>query len=186
MLARLRSLPAPVLGWLPYVGLAVALELSLFTIGAAVGAAGTGSIIPVRRPGGPAPDISTMSLFAHNAGIALRSAFGIVTFGLYTTYVQALNGFVIGAAWADAAAVLGWGTATLALLPHGVIELPAFWLSAAVGFRWLHTVWKLTNGDRDRIGVPRLVAESLLLTGLILGMLFVAAVIEATVSVTLV
>lgn len=67
-----------------------------------------------------------------------------------------------------------------------MLEIPAFWLSAAVGSRWLNTRWTVTNGDRDRISVPRLVAESLALTCLTLVLLFVAAVVEATVNVTLV
>ena len=183
---RVRALPAPVRGWLPYVALAAGMELAVFVIGAAVGVEGRGTIVPIREPGSAAPAITTMGLITHNAEIALRSAFGIVTFGLYTTYVQVLNGFVLGAAWADAAGVLGWGTATLALLPHGVVEIPAFWLSAAVGFRWLNTVWKLTNADRDRITVPRLVIESILVTALTLGLLLLAAVVEADLSVALV
>ncbi len=97
MLARIRGLPAPVLGWLPYVALAAGLQLSLGIIAAAVGAEGTGTIIPIRAAGSAAPAISTMDLFAHNAGIAIRSALGILTFGLYTLSVPVRSGFVIGA-----------------------------------------------------------------------------------------
>ena len=187
MLARYRALPPAVRGWVPYVGVAAGMGLTLFVLGAAVGAESTDSaIIPVREPGSPAPDLTVLGLFAHNAAIAVRSALGLLTLGVYTTHVQVINGFVIGAAWADAAAALGWGRATLSLAPHGALEIPALWLSGAVGFRWLYTVWAIATGDRDRMPAPRLALESLLVTALVLCLLALAAVLEATVSVHLV
>ncbi len=187
MIRWIRRLPPSVRGWLLYVLLAAGMMFCTGILGAAVGAKSVdGTIIPIREPGSPAPDLSTMAIFWHNAEIALRSAFGLVTFGLYTTYVQLLNGFVLGATMADASRVLGPVRTVLSIAPHGVLELPAFWLAGAIGFRWLHFVWKVTNGDRDRIPGPRLVLESLALTGLSLAVLFVAAVIETNVSVYLV
>ncbi|MHB9287700.1 stage II sporulation protein M [Halobacteriales archaeon Cl-PHB] len=187
MLTRFRRLPPAVRGWLPYVALAAAMMGSLAILGAAVGAKSVGgTIVPIREPGSPAPALSTMAIFSHNAEIALRSAFGLVTFGLYTTYVQVVNGFVLGAVLADAARVLGPVRTALAIAPHAVLELPAFWLAGAIGFRWLRFVWKVANSDRDRLPGPRLVLESLALTALALAMLLVAAVVETNVSVHLV
>lgn len=182
-----RRLPPRVRGWLPYVaGAATAMSL-VGILGFAVGAeSARAASIPIREPGSPAPDLSTLSLFLHNGEIAVRSAFGVLTLGLYTTYVLLVNGFLLGATLADAAEVLGLGRAVLVLLPHGVFELPAFWLAGAIGFRWLAFVWKLANGDRDRIPGPWLALESLALTGLALVVLLVAAAIEANVSVHLV
>lgn len=187
LLETYRRLPPRVRSWVRYVaGAALAMGL-VGILGFAVGAeSARGASIPIREPGSPAPEVTTLSLFAHNAEIAVRSALGILSLGLYTTYVLLVNGFLIGATLADAAEVLGLGRAMVALAPHGVLELPAFWLAGAIGFRWLAFVWKLANGDRDRIAGPYLVLESLALTGLALVMLLVAAVIEATVSVHLV
>ncbi len=187
LLAAYRRLPQWIRLWVPYVLVAAGMELALGVVGAAAGVQSVeSSIFPIRRPGDPTPDITTMELFVHNAEIAVRSALGIVTFGLYTVYVQLLNGFVIGAAFADAAQVLGIGRAALLILPHGVIEIPAFWLAGAVGFRWMHTLWMVTNSNRDRISVPRLFLESMVLMIVVIVALFVAAYIEANVSVLLV
>lgn len=182
-----RRLPPAVRGWFPYVGLAAAVMFLVGILGAAVGAESTGgTIMPIRDPGQPAPDLSTWGLFSHNAGLAIRSALGVLSFGVYTTWVLLLNGFVLGAVIADVVAAWGPGRTLLALAPHGVFELPAFCMSGAIGFRWLATVWAVAQGDRDRIPVPRLVLESVLLTVVVLVMLFVAAAIEANVSVALV
>lgn len=187
VLGAYRRLPPRVRGWLPYVLGAGLATILVGIVGFAVGAESTRSAsIPIRSPGSPAPDLTTASLFVHNAEIAIRSALGVLTLGLYTAYVVLLNGFLIGATLADAAEILGLGRAVLALLPHGVLELPAFWLAGAVGFRWFAFVWKVGSGDRDRIGGPWLALESMAVTLLSLCLLLVAAAIEANVSVHLV
>jgi len=187
MLGWYRRLPARVRGWIPSVAFAAVVTLLTGVLGLAVGAASApATSIAIRPPGSAAPDLSAVDLFVHNAGIAVRSALGILTGGVYTTYVLLVNGFVLGATLADAADVLGWGRAVLAIAPHGVLEIPAIWLSGAIGLRWLAFVWKVGSGDRDRVPGPWLLLESLALTGLALLLLFVAALVEATVSVHLV
>lgn len=187
MLEWYRGLPRRVRGWIPYVG-GAALAMGLVgTLGFGVGAASApGSSLPIRGPGAPPPSAGIWEIFTHNAGIALRAALGVLTFGVYTTWVVLVNGFTIGAVAADAAEAHSLGWALSGLFPHGVVELPAFWLAGAVGFRWLAFVWKVANGDRDRIAGPWLALESLAVVGLALALLLVAAAIEVLVTFRLV
>lgn len=181
-----RRLPPRARGWVPYVLGAAGTMLLVGILGFGVGAeSAPARSIGVRSPGAPGPDLGVMDVFLHNAWIAVRSALGLLTFGVYTTWVLLVNGFVIGAVLADAAETNGLGWALLGILPHGLIELPAFWLAGAIGYRWLAFAWKLANGNRERIAGPWLLLESLALTGLALAMLFVAAAIEVTVTAAL-
>ena len=187
MLGWYHRLPPRVRGWVPYVVGAGLTMVLVGILGVAVGAKSPeATSMAVRGAGTPAPDVGVVDLFVHNAGIAVRSALGILSFGVYTTWVLLVNGFMVGAILADAAEQNGLTWALLGLFPHGVVELPAFWLAGAVGYRWLNFAWKLANGDRDRIAGPWLALESLAVVGLSLALLFVAAVIEATVTVQLV
>jgi stage II sporulation protein M len=187
MLGWYWRLPPRVRGWVPYVAGAAATMLCVGILGFGVGVeSAPASSIRVRAPGSPAPSLGIVDLFVHNAGIAIRSALGLLSFGVYTTWVLLVNGFMLGAVLADAADANGIAWAVLGLLPHGIVEIPAFWLAGAVGFRWLAFAWKLANGDRDRIQGPWLFLESLAVVGLSIALLFVAAVIEATVTTQLV
>jgi uncharacterized membrane protein SpoIIM required for sporulation len=187
MLGWYRRLPPRVQGWVPYVAVAALTMVLMGILGFAVGVQSPpSSSLPIRSPGAGPADLTTVGLFAHNAEIAIRSALGILSVGIYTTVVLLVNGFMLGAGIADIAEVYGLGSTLLALAPHGVLEIPAIWLSGAIGLRWLRYVWKVANSDRDRIAGPWLALESLALTGLALLMLFVAAAIEANVSVHLI
>lgn len=171
--------------WLPYVALATCLFLATAIVGAAVGAERQSFIVPVRGRGDPVASLDAAGLFAHNAGIGLQIAAGAVLFGLPTVYLLSFNGFVFGATVADAAGTLGPLRALALVAPHGVLELPAIWLAGAVGLRWLHLVWRLASGGSSATGVPRAVLDSLAAVGLVLLLLAVAAVVEATVTVPL-
>lgn len=187
MLGWYRGLSPRVRGWAPYVGGAATATLFVGFLGFVVGVASApGASLPIRPAGSPGPTLSTVDLFVHNAGIVVRSALGLLTMGVYTVYVLLANGFLIGATIADAAETNGLGWALLGVAPHGVVEIPAIWLSGAIGLRWLAFVWAVATGDRDRIAGQSLVLESLALLGLALLLLFVAAVVEANVSVYLV
>lgn len=187
MLGWYRRLPPRVRGWVPYVAGAAAAMGCVAILGFGVGVeSAPSSSIGLWTPGSPAPSLGVADVFVHNAGIAIRSALGLLSFGVYTTWVLLVNGFTIGAVLADAAEANGMTWAVLGLLPHGLVELPAFWLAGAVGFRWLAFAWKLANGDRERIAGPWLLLESLVVVGISLVLLFVAAVIEVTVTARLV
>ncbi|RPI97352.1 MAG: stage II sporulation protein M [Chloroflexi bacterium] len=72
-------------------------------------------------------------LFLHNALIcAIMVALGLA-FGLITLLIVADNGLVIGLIGTYTAGKAGLLFTIAAIMPHGVIELPAMVLSAAIG-----------------------------------------------------
>lgn len=84
-------------------------------------------------PGSESAALSTQ-IFLNNIQVGML-AFGLgLTFGLGTTYVLILNGLMLGALAAvyrqAAMDIPFWAT----ILPHGVIELTAIFLSGAAGF----------------------------------------------------
>ncbi len=172
-------------GWAPYVGFAAGLFLVAVVLGGLIGVEqGAVPIAPfeVRGPGDPAPALDAVSLFVNNCLVALWTVLSALLFGLPTLYIQLYNGLLLGSVTTVAAGRLGVVTTALSLAPHGVIELPAIWVAGGIGFRVTHLYWKVANGDRDRVSVPRLLGESGLLFLGVLAALAVAAVVEAVVT----
>lgn len=56
-------------------------------------------------------------------------------FGLAPLFVVLLNGFLIGVVASVGASLSGGATIAIGLLPHGIIEIPAFILAASLGLR---------------------------------------------------
>ncbi|MBN2335988.1 stage II sporulation protein M [Candidatus Bathyarchaeota archaeon] len=86
------------------------------------------------------------------------------------------NGFFVG--WISYTVVMeiGLGVVFLTLLPHGVIEIPAITLSAAMG---VGLGYQLINRIRRRRGLTRYIMDSLnLFVTRIVPLLIVAAAIE--------
>lgn len=171
--------------WLPYWLAAAGLFLATATLGAAVGAERQSFVVPVRSRGDPVADLDTASVFVHNGRVGLLLVGGAALFGLPTVYVLAWNGFLFGAAMADAAGTLGPLRAVALVAPHGVLELPAIWLAGAVGLRWVHLLWTLASGTSYRTGVPRTVVDSLGAGLLAVLALALAAAVEALVTLPL-
>lgn len=59
-----------------------------------------------------------------------------ILFGLLPLIAVATNGYILGVAYRFAAEEFGYGRAAHAVLPYGVLEIPAIILSAAYGL-WL-------------------------------------------------
>ena len=180
-----REVRASARGWVPHVGFAAGLFLGAAVLGATLGVErGTVPLAPfeVRGPADPVPTLDAVDLFVNNSLVALWTVLSALLFGLPTLFIQLYNGLLFGSVTAVAAGRLGPVTTVLSLAPHGVIELPALWVAGGIGFRLTHLYWKIANGDRDRVSVPRLLGESgLLFLGVIVA-LAVAAVVEAVVT----
>lgn len=182
----LLALPGGVRRWLPYWLLAA----GIFAVGTAVGGAvgaerETAVVFPVRASGDPVPEVTTLGLFVHNAGVAARMVVGGVLGGVPTVYLLLFNGFVLGSVLVDAAGALGPLTTVALLVPHGVFELPALWLAGAVPARWLHVVWAVASGRDRATPVPRVMLRTVFALVVVLALLAVAAAVEATVTADL-
>lgn len=180
------ALPAGVRRWLPYWSVAAAVFVVGAVYGGAVGAEReTAVLFPVRSTGEPVRSVSAVDLFVHNARVAGWMVAGGLLFGVPTLYLLLFNGFAFGSVLVDAAGSLGPLRTLLVLAPHGVVELTAFFLAGAIPARWLHVVWCVASGRDRTTPVPLVVLRTLVAVVAVAVLLAVAALLEATVTVTL-
>ncbi|MER6730820.1 stage II sporulation protein M [Streptomyces puniciscabiei] len=135
---------------------------------------------PVRvAPKSPGLDLFT-EILTNNCGIAAVAFSGVVTFGLGAVAVSLFAGLSGGLFIAHAYA-LGAVPFARTVLPHAVVELPAFGVAVAAGLAPAVTlVRSVLAGRRTRISESLVDAAALL--GLSLAMLVVAACVETWVS----
>lgn len=108
------------------------------------------------------PDIEELSQFEIFLTILLNNARAFVVFvlgaaslGAFTLLVLAFNGFLIGYVVVQAAAARGVLFVVLGIGPHGILELPALFVGAAVGFRLVvRTLLRLAGPLLDHPAVP--------------------------------
>ncbi|MBI4362078.1 MAG: stage II sporulation protein M [Euryarchaeota archaeon] len=186
----MRATPGP-LG--PYLLLATLAFTASLALGVLAGGPAPGTTPnPMRDAFGwilelPRP-LGALAIFLNNLKTALLAAFPGIALGVLPAAVVTANGFIVGQTIHGVAVAggRGFGYVALAILPHGVIEVPAILLSAAVGLRLGH---RLTGVLRGRPG-PSLQEEGRgalrIFLRWVLPMLAVAAVIEIYVTAALV
>ncbi len=75
-------------------------------------------------------------IFVHNVMASLLLVGTGLLFGIIPTGAICFNGFMLGVVYRQGAESLGYLTAALSILPHGVFEIPALLFSAGYGL-WL-------------------------------------------------
>ncbi|MDO9096693.1 MAG: stage II sporulation protein M [Candidatus Methanoperedens sp.] len=122
-----------------------------------------------------------LAIFKNNA---LNSLFALVSgigFGLVPLVLIAVNGLFLGMVVEIFSTEKGVLFVLAAVLPHGIIELPMVFLSASIGLRLGHGMYRFLKGERTNLkqefkqGLWFYVVR-------ILPLLFVAAVIESYVT----
>jgi stage II sporulation protein M len=126
-----------------------------------------------------------ISLFLHNALIcALMAVLGLAL-GIITLLIIFDNGLMIGLIGTVAAGRTGLPVTIAAFLPHGIVEIPAMGLSAAIGLYLGYCILLSLFGRR--MDVAREITESArMFVAWILPMLLVAAFVESYVTTALV
>ncbi len=99
--------------------------------------------------------------------------FGIL-FGIFPVFVAILNGYVLGFVSEMSVSVAG-GSSLLWLLPHGIFELPAIFISLGLGLRLGTWVFKKDKHKFFREEVVRILEIFLLI---VIPLLIIAAIIE--------
>jgi stage II sporulation protein M len=129
-----------------------------------------------------------LQIFIQNIIASAIALFGGILLGLGSILVVGVNGIVIGyvVAWILSLDEMNLTTTLLfligGLVPHGIIEIPAFLIAATIGLRlgweWMQNS---SSGVSGKVFVRNL-KNSFYIIPLILVMLFVAALIEVFVS----
>lgn len=183
--ARVR---AAVRRWLyPYAALAAV----TFLLGAVVGAAAMAATDPAALEGaadayGDADvfpeELTTWTVFRNNVVALGAVAAGAVSFGLAAAAALFFNGLLLGAV-VYAGALEGGLAWTLALVvPHGVLELAAFFVVGGVAYR---VTWRLVSYLRGTAATAltrREATEALALSAVAVCAIAVAAYIEANLT----
>lgn len=125
-------------------------------------------------------------LLSHNGSVLAMFLSGALTFGVSTTFFALLNGIIFGIVVTNA---LGNSSALLtaaAVVPHALLELPAFWLAGAVGLLPAHQLYRYLASKQDEILPTRTIRDMLYMTLAAFVLLAVAAFIEALLTPALV
>lgn len=137
--------------------------------------AGDGSILPDR--------ITVLSLTVNNLIALGVDALGLVTVGLASVLMLFLNGLLVGVVVALA---VGQGSSPLLLaaliVPHGVLELGAFFLVGGMSFRLYHRLARYLVGADDRPITKVELFEMAVLLGVAVLSIPVAAAVEVYVT----
>jgi stage II sporulation protein M len=138
--------------------------------------------------------LTTLSLFANNFKVAIIIYAGGLVLGVVTAIYLFVNGAIIG----YTAAQFSIGDFIIYTAPHGVFEIVGIILAAAAGFRLANVVLNLLRGllhlqsDFSMINQIKYLLEineddfkdSLALMGIAIVLLFIAAFIEANLTIT--
>lgn len=129
------------------------------------------------------PEQITVTTIAVNNLVALGvNALGFLTVGLASVLMLLLNGLVVGLVVALGASETSTLLMFALLAPHGVVELPAFWLVSGVVFRVYHRLARYVVGQDEQFLDRQELFEVSVLLGVAVLMILVAAVIEVHVT----
>lgn len=122
-----------------------------------------------------------LAIFKNNALNSLLALVSGIGFGLVPLALIAVNGLFLGIVVEVFSTEKGIFFVLAAVLPHGIIELPIVFISASIGLRLGHEMYRFLKGERTNLkqefkqGLWFYVVR-------ILPLLFVAAVIESYVT----
>ncbi|WP_254280152.1 stage II sporulation protein M [Haloarcula marina] len=150
-----------------------------------------GSAVPLESfPTAPASEsdaffpmeLTTTAIAANNLVAMLVMLLGAVSVGIVTVFGLVLNGLVIGAVVGLAVQQVDPLVVAALLVPHGVIEIPALLVVAAIGLRFGRLTVRYLRGLEDELLTERDLREAGWLVAIAAVMILVAAYIEATVT----
>jgi stage II sporulation protein M len=122
-----------------------------------------------------------LTIFLNNAFVSLVSLVLGLALGVFPILFIASNGYLVGVISYIVAQQRGFLFILLALLPHGVVELPMVFLSASIGLRLGYQVFLYLIGRR--IELKREFKQGLrFYFHWIMPLLFVAAIIETFIT----
>ncbi len=127
--------------------------------------------------------VASTFIITNNVRIAILAFAGGVSFGLFTVYILAMNGLVIGAVVGLAAHYGMVGSLLDFMVAHGVLELSIIFMSGGAG---LALGWAMLNPGRlTRANAMRVAAvRSVSLAVLAVPVLLIAGLIEGFISPT--
>ncbi|WP_284009759.1 stage II sporulation protein M [Haloarcula pelagica] len=176
--------------WLALYVPVAALILGLSTlVGFLLGDAIPVDSLPAGSDAGSNPflpsEITTVSIAVNNLTAMGVMLLGAVSLGLVTVLGLVLNGLLIGVVVGLAGQELPSMVILALLLPHGIVEIPALLIVAAIGLRFGRLTVRYLRGTEDRLVTEQALREAGWLVGVACVLVLVAAYIEANVTLAI-
>lgn len=127
-------------------------------------------------------ELSASFFIMNNTPPFVAAIAGALTLGAVTLLIMVFNGVLVGNIVAAMGAQTGFGVIFALLVPHGIFELPALFVAAGVGFRFVHRVGQRIAGSRTSLVTKRYLARTTALVGFAWLLLVLAAFVEAYVT----
>ncbi|MBW6517698.1 MAG: stage II sporulation protein M [ANME-2 cluster archaeon] len=131
---------------------------------------------------GKSPLVILLFIFANNTLNSFIAMVLGVVFGLWPVLFILINGFFIGLVVFESAREISIFIILAALIPHGIIELPVIFISAAIGLRLGYITILKISGKMDVSIQKELFQAVRFFIKLIVPLLFLAALIETFVT----
>ena len=132
------------------------------------------------------PLVIMLFIFANNTLNSFIAMLLGVVFGLWPILFILINGFFVGVVVFDVAREIGVLVILAALIPHGIIELPMIFLSAAIGLRLGYLTF-LKIFKKMEISIQQELFQAVrFFIKLIIPLLFIAALIETFVTTAII
>lgn len=132
-------------------------------------------------------------IFTNNVLVSLFMVYSGVLFGIIPLFSLLSNGLILGYLAHQNVPLDGWGSFLIAVLPHGIIEIPAFVIACAYGIKFGALTAKgilylpsPARRARNNQSFTRMLKVSVPLIVLLCGLLLGAALIESMVTYAIV
>ena len=128
-------------------------------------------------------DVNFAYIFTNNLKSALILSFGgSLTFGGLTLLNLILNGTNLGTLFYDSLLLGDLKTFFLLIFPHGIFEIPALIIAGAAGFKIPYEVLRFALGKKEEIISEEDAKEFFKLVAVSIVLIFIAALIESTIT----
>lgn len=126
------------------------------------------------------PVLLALIIFANNAGKSLIAMLGGFFFGIFPVMFVILNGYIVGVVVSWREPEWGLWKVVLAILPHGILEIPAIIIACAYGV-WLGYRFSLALFKGEEFKIYLLLALRAYVK-IVLPLLLIAAFVEAFIT----
>lgn len=189
MRARFAAVRAVCRRWLlVYMSVATLVLGASATIGFLLGSAIPVDSLPMATDGGTGgffPPLTTTALAINNLTAMVVLLFGAVSIGLLSVVGLVLNGLLIGAIVSIAVHQLEPLVVFMLIAPHGLLEVPALLIAAAIGLRFGHVTVRYLRGMEEKLVTVRDLREAGWLVAVAAVLILIGAYIEANFTIEL-
>jgi len=120
-----------------------------------------------------------LDIFFHNWKTSLATAMAGIAYSIPSAVATLFNGYVIGIVYATVANPI---KASAIIIPHGIIEIPAFLIASAAGLRLGYIMFKYIRGIISLNVLEEELTNTAVLVAALAVLFFIAGVIEGNIT----